>query len=93
MKTAQTIPESVVATLWSYDMSELDLERDKELIIYNVLNYGTAEATEWLSDTYDTKDIRAIIENTPQSAWDKKSIALWSLIYDVTPSAKRRVVV
>ncbi len=92
MKTVQNIPASVVATLWSYDITSLNLERDKALIIYNVLNYGTSDATSWLNNTYDEKDIRAIIKDIPRSAWDKKSIALWSLIYDVTPSTETRVV-
>jgi hypothetical protein len=84
------IPQYVRPSLWSYDVEKLDLERDKALIIKNVLDYGTKEATDWVRSTYTREDIRSVIERTPVSAWGKKSLALWSLLYDVVPTRATR---
>ena len=77
--------------LWSYDLSQMDITRDKQIIIKNILDYGTSDATTWLKDTYDERDIRFVIESTPLSDWGKKSISLWSLIYDAVPKNAQRV--
>lgn len=83
-------PPAVRACLWSYDISALDLEHDKTLIITNVLNYGTKEATEWLFAQYSAEDITTVIQTPLPGRWDKKSLALWSLLFGVTPELKGR---
>ncbi|MHB1769719.1 MAG: DUF6922 domain-containing protein [Minisyncoccota bacterium] len=85
-----TFPPAVHACLWSYDLSVLDLERDKTLIITNVLNYGTKEATEWLFSQYSAAQIAAVVQKPLPGRWDKKSLALWSLLFGVTPELKGR---
>ncbi|MFA6585532.1 MAG: hypothetical protein WCS97_03790 [Candidatus Paceibacterota bacterium] len=85
-----TFPPAVRACLWSYDVSALDLERDKTLIVTNVLNYGTKAATEWLFSQYSVTQIVAVIQKPLPGRWDKKSLALWSLIFGVTPELRGR---
>jgi hypothetical protein len=82
--------QAVKATLWSYDTSKIDKIRDKELIITNVLNYGTKEATDWLFQTYSKEDIKNILKKPRPGEWNKKSLNLWSLIFDVTPELRTR---
>ncbi len=41
---AMTAFPQLCACLWSYDVDQLDVECDRELIIRSVLNYGTLEA-------------------------------------------------
>jgi len=82
--------QAVKATLWSYDTSKIDVLRDKELIITNVLNYGTKEATDWLFQTYSKEDIKNILKKPRPGEWNKKSLNLWSLIFDVTPEFRTR---
>lgn len=76
--------------LWSYDLSRLDIERDKYLIIRQVLDFGTARATQWLRSTYSEGDIKAGIEGSARSEWNAKSLALWELVYDVHPLREGR---
>lgn len=38
--------------LWSYDISKVDLNKNKERIITNVLNLGTKEATDLIFYLY-----------------------------------------
>ena len=84
------LPPSVQACLWSYDISSVDLERDKTLIVTNVLNFGTKEATEWLFSQYPASLIASVIQTPLSGRWDKKSLALWSLLFGVTPELNGR---
>ena len=87
------IPEFIKPFLWSYDVSAFDLRRDKKRIITNILNWGTYEATNWLFSVYSQDDIREVLEQPLSGEWDKKSLAYWSLIYNipVRPQAIRTI--
>ena len=80
-------PQSVKACLWSYDASRIDLtdKIQKDLVIRNVLNRGTYEAVLWLRGTFPEADIAATITKSSSSDWNKKSLALWSLVFNATP--------
>lgn len=84
-----TIPPYVAPFLWSYDMDSLDIEKHKSLIITQVLNLGSQQAVQWLRGTYTHEEIAAVMEKSARTAWDKKSLALWSLVYDVAPRQSR----
>lgn len=88
MKTEEKLPKSVANTLWSYDINKIDLNVHKKLIISQVLNYGTKEATDWLFQTYDLNDIRKNADQIPSGQWDKKSLALWSLYLGIHPKPR-----
>ena len=77
------IPDFVRPFLWSYDVSKLDIEKDKKRVITNVLNHGTKEATDWLFSIFSKKDITEVIENPLPGEWNKKSLNFWSFILDV----------
>lgn len=78
MKTE--IPKQIRPFLWSYDISKLDLEKDKKRIITNVLNLGSKEATDWLFSAFEKKDIIEAVENPLPGEWNKKSLHFWALI-------------
>ena len=84
------IPTFVAPFLWSYDFKKFDIRRDKNIIIQNVLNFGSEKATNWLRSVYDIQDIKEVIISTPVSAWNKKSLALWSLVFGVSPMKATR---
>lgn len=77
------IPSFMAPFLWSYDLSQLDLEKDKKRIITNTLNYGTKEATDWVFSVFTEEDIKEVIENPLPGEWNKKSLNFWSLILNV----------
>lgn len=83
-----SIPKSVQNVLWSYDVNKIDLLVHKKLIIAQVLNFGTKEATDWLFRTYTVDEIRKIAEMIPSGQWDRKSLALWSLYLRINPKPK-----
>jgi hypothetical protein len=84
------IPDSVKATLWSFDTSKIDLNKDKDLIINHVLNFGTSKATDWLFSNYSKEDILPLIQNPKPGFWNKKSLNLWAIIFKVEPNLKDR---
>ena len=89
MNKVISLPRSVANTLWSYDLSKIDISKHKNLIIAQVLNYGNKEATDWLFKTYGQDLIRKSASRISSGQWDKKSLALWSLYLNIHPQSKR----
>ncbi len=88
-KKIQLLPSFLRPFLWSYDLEKMDKEKHKQIIIKNVLDFGTKQAIDWLRENYSKKEIQQAIKNSVKSDWSKKSINLWSLIYKVEPKPKR----
>ena len=84
------IPSYIHPFLWSYDVSKMDLNKNKKRIITNVLNLGTARATDWLFETYNKKDIKSAITNPFPGEWNKKSLNFWSVVLNVKPGSLKR---
>ncbi len=77
------IPKFVQPFLWSYDIKELNLSRDKRRIITNVLNLGTKEATDWLFKTYTKEDIKDCLVHPLPGEWNNKSMVFWSFLMNI----------
>jgi hypothetical protein len=60
----------------------------KKIIISQVLNFGTRDATDWLFKTYELEEISKIAEQIPIGQWDRKSLALWALYLGIKPKSK-----
>lgn len=86
------LPQSVKTCLWSYDTDKIDLflPDHRMLIIKNVLNTGTTPAISWLLENFTRKEISSVILNSNVSEWDKKSLSLWSLVFNSNPLRKTR---
>lgn len=84
------IPQSVRATLWSYDVDHMDVDRDKNLIITQVLNYGTKDATDWLQTVYSREDISKNVAHPRPGQWNKKSLNFWSIVFGIEPQIVSR---
>lgn len=58
------IPASLQGTLWSANVNKLDLTKDKNYIMHQVLAYGTWEQLKWLFQAYRKEEItRVFIQN------------------------------
>jgi hypothetical protein len=88
-KITDTIPGFLQPFLWSYDISRLDGEKNKTIIIKNILDFGSTQATEWLRHHYTENEICQTICQSIRSDWSKKSINLWIQIYGVNPKETR----
>ena len=89
MPIKEKIPKFIESVLWSYDVNKIDFNLHKKLIISQVLNYGTEDATDWLFRRYTTDLIRKVAQKIPNGQWNKKSLALWSLCLNIRPKSKK----
>lgn len=79
----KAIPQSLQAALWSYDLERLDIEKDKKLIITQVLNYGVLEDVKWLYSIYSEEDIKEVVKNPSRSRWFAKTLIFWLTVLDI----------
>jgi hypothetical protein len=88
------IPQSVKVCLWSYDVDMIDfsLPDHRTLVIKNVLNRGTSEAISWIRENFSENEIADVIKKSSVSDWSKKSLALWSLLFNVRPAKQGRFI-
>ena len=86
----ETVPAVFKPFLWSYDVNQMDLMRDKRRIITNVLNFGTIEAVKELFKIYKKKDIIESVADPMPGEWNKKSLNFWGLIFSVKPKKSFR---
>lgn len=57
----QPIPSSLQAYFQEYDLADLHLHRDANLIIQRILEYGTWEEVRWLFKVYPRQRIQRFL--------------------------------
>jgi len=77
------ILQKLQGVLWSYDVRDLDLEKDKEYIITQVLNYGTWEDLKLLYKLYPEKDIKKVVRYPRRGVWFKKVLNFWTTVFNI----------
>lgn len=78
-----SVPKFLQPYVQSYDVSDLSIERDKDLLITQVLNKGDDSAVKWLFKTYSIPVIRKFVRNPTRGMWYRKSLNYWAKILDV----------
>jgi len=76
------IPNFLRPFLWSYDLKKLDLEKNKEKIIFNILNFGNKKATDWLFTVYSKKEIMQTFKKIKPRLWQRRSYNFWKIIFE-----------
>ena len=59
--------------MWSVDVKNLDLEKDKTYIIHQVLMYGDLNEISWLFKVYGENEIRKVFEKFPMKIYNRQS--------------------
>ena len=59
------------ATLWSKDLSKLNLKKDKVYIVHQILAFGSLPEISWLFKTLPKKEIIEIFKKHPQKIYTK----------------------
>lgn len=59
------IPSHLQAVLWSVNIHDLDLQKDKSYIIHQIFSYGRLEDIVWLFRSYPKKEIIDVFATTP----------------------------
>ena len=88
------IPKFIKACLWSYEVEKIDLSlpSHRRILIQNILNRGTTDAVLWLKTHFSENQITEVIKESSNSDWNRKSLALWSLIYNISPAKAGRFI-
>jgi len=77
------LPSDLRRVFWSYDVSKLDAENDRRLIVVGTINYGGWQHWIWLIDHYGKETVREIIESVPTTEFRPGALRLASLIFSV----------
>jgi hypothetical protein len=77
------IPKRMKWLFWSYDIESLNLKRDKDYIIPQVLNYGTWDDLKWLFKVYSREEIKEVIKNPRRGVWFRKVLNFWTKIFNI----------
>lgn len=77
------VPQEIKASLWSYDLSSIDLNESKEIVITQVLNWGTDSALQWLFKKYNKEDIKNTVVSALPGMWNKKSFNFWCIFFGI----------
>jgi hypothetical protein len=79
-------PKFIKPFLWSADFNKLDLQKDSDRVILNLLNSGTKKATDWLFVYYPKKKIKkTIINYGAKGELSAKSLNFWTLVLKINP--------
>lgn len=70
----KTIPKRLQAILWSADIKNLDLKRDRNYIIHQILQYGTLKDIKWLFDVYSKEKVRELFVTHPNRNYAKDDL-------------------
>jgi hypothetical protein len=90
MNRNNKLPKSLQSVLWSYNLNELDLEEDKELIITQVLNYGSWKELKWLYSIYPEKEIKKVVSHPGRRLWFEKVLNFWEIMLGISIPKKIR---
>lgn len=63
------LPGSFQGILWSADIKLMDINRDRNYIIHQVLMYGSLKQIKWLLDTYGRRTVRKTFLCHPQNIY------------------------
>lgn len=75
------LPKFLQPYLAGYDLRYLDLEKDKELIITQILNRGDDEVLRWLGKNYSPKEIRQVVSSPTRGMWLRSILNYWLKIF------------
>lgn len=97
-----SLPAYLQSSLWSYDLSKMDLYKNVRVIITQILNYGNERQLRWLFSNYDTETMRGTLFHPLRGMWHREKLRKWlgefhmmidplefeSAIVDFTPRVK-----
>lgn len=90
MKKRNKLPGFLQSVLWSYDLKQMDLEEDKEIIITQVLNYGDWKDLKWLYSVYSEDDIKEVVSHPRRGLWFEKVLNFWEIMLGIRLPKKVR---
>jgi hypothetical protein len=78
-----TLPPDVRACLWSYDLRSINLKRDRDLVITQVLNFGMWKTVQWLRRTYSRREIASVLRHPQRGTWLPEVLNFWTQLWKI----------
>ncbi|KKP46512.1 MAG: hypothetical protein UR39_C0010G0023 [Candidatus Woesebacteria bacterium GW2011_GWA1_33_30] len=78
-----SIPKFLQTYLASYDLSKMDIQRDKDIIITEILNKGDGKALDWLVKSYKRNEIKEIVSKPVRGSWMRSVLDYWIKVFDL----------
>lgn len=89
-KTEKGISTHLKPLFWSYDFETLSLEKNKKLVVKQILNYGDIDDWKWLVSVYGKGDIQNTISKIYESELRPASLKLAKLLFNSKPKYASR---
>lgn len=83
------IPNFLKPYLASYNLNQLDLVDDREIIITEILNKGDGKALRWLTKNYSGRDIKKTIASPIRGYWMRSVLQYWLNIFEINLSKSK----
>ncbi|KKU92824.1 hypothetical protein A3H89_01005 [Candidatus Amesbacteria bacterium RIFCSPLOWO2_02_FULL_48_11] len=87
------IPQSLQGVLWSKRVRNLDLEKDEQYVINQILAYGGLEDIKWAKEHYGWEKLKRVFVEKPLKVYLPRTFhfvkkILFDLSDNVTPREK-----
>lgn len=79
----RTLPHFFKPLFWYCDFSKIDLQKGKEDIMIQTINYGNWKHWQWLFRYYGIEKSKEIIKNIPMTALREGALKLILLIFNI----------
>jgi len=86
----QGVPKSFAPLFWFLDCKELDLKKDKHLIIHQVLSYGTMDDLRELFKLYSFKTVQKEFKKPKAGLYQPNVLAFCQYILKVKKLNKQK---
>ncbi|MEX2405619.1 MAG: hypothetical protein WD579_03400 [Candidatus Paceibacterota bacterium] len=81
----QTLPERLRPLFWSYVFESINIQKNKRLIIKQVLNYGTLTDWKWMVSTYGREEVQRVVSSLAESELKPPTKLLAEVMFNTTP--------
>lgn len=75
------LPKFLQSVLWSYDLSKMDRNRNRDLIIGQGLNWGGDDVIAWIKENYSDNQIKKVISHPRRGMWFRERLQKWLDFY------------
>ena len=77
------LPQKLQSALWSYNLADLDLKKDRRLIITQIFNRGDWEQVKWVASHYQWPEIEEVVSSPQRGCWMPDVLNYWTTIFDL----------
>lgn len=84
-KSKKKLPKFLQSALWSYDLNAFNLDNPyaKDIIVTQILNYGSWKQLRWLLDQYSKRDLITTLKKPRRGLWHKDSLDYWQQVLNI----------